>query len=383
MKKLTVVLLIAAVVVGSLLAQAEQEAATEVKPILIGLSDAFSGAKASNGDYTKEGATMFLEHINAKGGVLGRPVEIVYVDDQGNETMATNAYQKLILENEVCATVLNKYSSVVLAVEPYIEESKIPAICSGSNIKVEQAGNPYLFSTRRSDYGTGATMVAFIKTQNAKRVAILYAPDALGKGMSGVVRDNLKNTDIQIVSDQQYSEGEKQFATYIAKMKAANPDFIVCIGQSTESGLIIKAISDAGMGSIPCIGSSAYAQATTIEQAGIDAIEGLFSITPFSPALAEEPTASWVKEYKAKYGHDPEMTSVTTYDALSMICEAIKATGSDKPEDVKNGIMALKNFEGIAASYSYNGGAMLANSEVIIQIHNGKSQVLNKVVINN
>ena len=67
----------------------------------------------------------------------------------------------MILENEdLTAVVLNKYSSVVLAMEPYVVDSKIPAICSGSNVKIEQSTNPYLYSTRRSDYGSGATMAA-------------------------------------------------------------------------------------------------------------------------------------------------------------------------------------------------------------------------------
>ena len=68
------------------------------EPIVIGLLDAFSGDRAMNGEYTREGAEMFLEDINAAGGVLGRPVTIVYEDDQGAEASATNAYQKLVSE---------------------------------------------------------------------------------------------------------------------------------------------------------------------------------------------------------------------------------------------------------------------------------------------
>ena len=95
------------------------------EPIVIGLLDAFSGDRAMNGEYTREGAEMFLEDINAAGGVLGRPVTIVYEDDQGAEASATNAYQKLVSENDICATVLNKYSSVVLAMEPFVADEEI------------------------------------------------------------------------------------------------------------------------------------------------------------------------------------------------------------------------------------------------------------------
>ncbi len=380
MKKIAIVLLVLTVLVGSVFANGGKETSDAAEPILIGVSDAFSGDKASNGDYVREGVEMFLEHINAQGGVLGRKVDVVYVDDQGLETVATNAFQKLVLENDVCGVVLGKYSSLTLAVEPFIAEEKIPAISSGSNSKVAASTNPYLFSTRRSDNDSGKTMVAFIKENGAKRIAMLYAPDALGKGMSAVVRAGLEGTGIEIVSDQQFSEGEKQFATYVAKMKAANPDFIVIAAQSTETGLIYKAIYDGGLGDVPKIGSSASAQATTIEQAGKVAVENLYSITPFSPALLEEPTKSWVEEYVSKYGHNPEMASVTAYDSLMLFCDAIKRAGSADREAITNALKSLDTYEGIAATYGYQGTPMLAKSEVIIQIHDGQSVVVKKVV---
>ena len=64
-------------------------------PIYIGVLDAFTGDRASNGEYSKEGADLAMAHINAAGGVMGRAIEIVYEDDQGNETAATNAFQKI------------------------------------------------------------------------------------------------------------------------------------------------------------------------------------------------------------------------------------------------------------------------------------------------
>lgn len=353
---------------------------TESSPIIIGLTDAFTGDRAGNGDYTKEGAELFLEDINGAGGVLGREVQIVYEDDGGTETGTTNAYQKLILENDVCATVINKYSSCVLAVEPYIADAEIPAICSGSNVKIEQSDNQWLFSTRRSDYGSGETMAAFINQQGAKNVAILYSPDALGKGMSSIVIQKLNEYGINIVSEQQYSEGEKQFATYVAKIKSANPDFIIAIGQTSETGLIAKAVYDAGLNDTPCMGNSAFAQATTIEQAGNDAIEGWYSVTAFAAATTEEPAASWVARYTKKYGHAPEMTSITTYDALSIICHAIEEAGSDDRTAIRDAIRNMQNYEGMAAIYSYNGTPMLAKSEYVIQIHDGATVVLQKVV---
>lgn len=349
------------------------------EPILIGLLDAFSGEKASNGEYTKEGAELFLKEINAKGGVLGRPVKIIYEDDQGNETVATNAYQKLVSQNDVCATVLNKYSSVVLAMSDFVEEAEIPAICSGSSTNIEKSTNPYLYSTRRSDSGSGVTLAAQCNKLGVKKVAIIHSPDALGTGMTPIVEKALAEYGIQVVSNQQYTADEKNFAPYIAKIIDSGCDCIVGIGQINEAVLIMKAVADAGL-NVPCVASSAFAQSSCIENAGA-AAEDWYSITAFSPYAKDEKTAAWIKKYNDKYGRLPEMTSATTYDALSMICWAIEQAGSTDPEAINNALKSIKSFEGIASIYTFQGTPMLATSEFIVQVKNGSTEVLDKLSV--
>ena len=357
----------------------ENKTPVSSEPILIGLLDAFSGERASNGDYTREGAELFLEEINANGGVLGRPVKIIYEDDQGNETVATNAYQKLVSQNDVCATVLNKYSSVVLAMSDFVEEAQIPGICSGSSVNIEKSTNPYLYSTRRSDSGSGITLAALCNKLGVKKVAIIHSPDALGTGMTPVVTKALAEYGIEVVSEQQYTNEEKNFAPYIAKIIDSGCDCIVGIGQSNEAALVMKAVKDAGI-DVPCIGSSAYAQPSCIENAGA-AAEGWYSVTAFSPYAKDPITAEWIKKYNDKYGRLPEMTSATTYDALSMICWAIEQAGSTDPETINETLRKLNSFEGIASIYTYQGTPMLATSEFIVQIQNGSTVVLDKLSV--
>lgn len=349
------------------------------EPILIGLLDAFSGDRASNGEYTKEGAEMFLAEINAKGGVLGREVKIIYEDDQGNETAATNAYQKLVSQNDVCATVLNKYSSVVLAMSDFVAQEKIPAICSGSSVNIEKSDNQYLYSTRRSDSGSGVTIAAQCQKLGAKKVAILHSPDALGTGMTPIVKNTLESMGIEVVSVQQFTADEKNFAPYIAKITDSGCDTLVGIGQINEDVLIMKAVYDAGL-KINCVGNSAFAQSSCIENAG-EAANGWYSVTAFSPYAQDERTSAWVKKYQELYNRLPEMTCATTYDSLSMICWAIEKAGSTDPEAINNALKTLDGFEGIASTYKYQGNPMLATSEFVVQVVNGSTVVLDKLGI--
>jgi ABC-type branched-chain amino acid transport systems, periplasmic component len=377
MKKLVSLLLTLTMVVtlAGCGGKSSQTSGTTKDPIVIGLLDAFTGNNAASGQYAKEGAEMFLEEINAKGGVLGRQVKIVYEDDQGNETAGANAYQKITSENKLSATVLSKYSSVALAMDSFIAEEKIPAICCGSSVKIEASKNNYFYSSRKSDSGSGTTIAnACVNLLKMKKVAILHAPDALGTGMAPVVKKSLEDLGVQVVSLQQFTANEKNFAPYIAKIKDSGCDGIVAIAQQQEAALIMTAVNEAGI-KVPCIGSSAFVQQVALQNSGKSS-EGWYSVAAFSPTVSTEPTKSWIAKYTDKYKRAPDMTSALTYDALKMICDAIEKGNSDKPEDINNQLKKLNGLQGIGSTYKYKGNPMLATSEYIAHVENGKSVVV-------
>lgn len=340
-------------------------------PITIGVIDAFTGERATNGEYVKEACEMFLDHINSSGGVLGRKVEIVYEDDQGKEAVGANAYQKIVSENDLCATVSGKYSSVVLAQESFIAEEKLPAVCSGSSVKIDTSTCDYLYSVRKSDSSQGVTIGNICEKLGMKKVAILHAPDALGTTMTPIVQERLKELGIEVVSVQQFSTDEKNFSSYITKIAASGCDGLVALAQNQEQSLIMTAVKDAGL-TVPCIGSSSAAQQMTIDAAG-DAANGWYSNTFWSATTDEEPAASWIKEYTERFKKAPESTSALTYDALKLICWAIEECGSDDPEAINQQLQKAKDVEGIISNYTFTKGSrMMSNNEFLVKVENGK-----------
>ncbi len=343
-------------------------------PIYIGVLDAFTGDRASNGEYSKEGADMAMETINANGGVMGRAIKLVYEDDQGNETAATNAFQKIMADNDLTAIALDKDSSVVLAMEQFIADEGIPAICCGSSVRIESTATENLFSTRLSDTGSGVTIANFCKELGMTKVAILHAPDALGTGMTPVIQKQFEINGIEAVSIQQFSPEEKNFAPYIAKIKDSGCDGIIGIAQQAEAALIMIAVNEAGL-DVPCVGSSAFAQQNAIKNSS-GASEGWYSASAFSPHSQEEPTKSWIAQYTEKYGRAPDMTSASMYDAIMLFKQAIEETQSTEWSDIVQYLKSIKDVQGITSTYSYNGTAMLGTSEYIVQIKGGTSEVV-------
>ena len=408
MKKLTA-LLLAALMVFTMMACAAKETTTETKqpeqtaeeaktaettetsgeeaqeaegldydnPIYIGVLDAFTGDRASNGEYSKEGADLAMEYINANGGVLGLAIELVYEDDQGAEAAATNAFQKITSEYDLAAICLNKYSSVVLAMEQFVADEGIPAICCGSSVRLEASETYNLFSTRKSDTGSGVTIGNYCAELGMTKVAIIHAPDALGTGMTPVVKEVLEGHGIEVVSEQQFSADEKNFAPYIAKIVDSGCDGIIAFAQQQEAALIMSSIRDAGL-DVPCIGNSAFAQQVAIENSA-GACEGWYSVSAFSPTAQEEPTKSWIDLYTETYGRKPDMTSACMYDAVMLFCQAMNETQSTDWDTINDYLHTIKNVQGIASTYSYNGTPMLSTSEFVVQIVDGASKVITVV----
>lgn len=361
-------------------APAATEAPVNTDPIKIGVLDAFTGDRASNGEYSKEGADLAMKHINEAGGVMGRMIELVYEDDQGNETVATNAFQKITSEHDLAAICLNKYSSVVLAMEQFVAEEGIPAIACGSSVKIEASSTPNLFSSRRSDSGSGVTIANYCKSLGMTKVAILHAPDALGTGMTPVILEAFEGLGLEAVSVQQFSPDEKNFAPYVAKIIDSGCDGIIAIAQQNEAALIMVAIEEAGL-DVPCIGNSAFAQQVAIQNSN-GACEGWYSCSAFSPTATNEPSKSWIAEYEATYGRKPDMTSACMYDAVTLFCRAMEETQSTEWEDIVNWLQNLESHDGVCSSYAYNGTPMLSCAEFVVRIENGASIVVEQVKAN-
>lgn len=380
MKKLFALLIAIAMTLSLAACGSKQDKTDTAEPIKIGVLDAFTGDKASNGEYSKEGADLAMKHINEAGGVLGRQIELVYEDDQGNETVATNAFQKITSEHDLAGICLNKFSSVILAVEQFVAEEGIPAIGCGSSVKIEASTTPNLFSSRRSDSGSGVTIANYCKTLGMTKVAILHAPDALGTGMTPVIEAEFEKLGLEAVSVQQFSPDEKNFAPYVAKIIDSGCDGIIAIAQQNEAALIMIAIEEAGL-DVPCIGNSAFAQQVAIQNSN-GACEGWYSCSAFSPTATNEPTKSWIAEYEQAYGRKPDMTSACMYDAVMLFCKAMEETQSTEWEDIIGWFKEVEDYEGVCSSYTYNGTPMLSAAEYVVQVKNGASQVIELVKAN-
>ena len=143
-------------------------------PIRIGIVTTLSGANAGHGEYCKEGAELWKEDVNARGGILGRPVELVYEDNGETEQTYMNAMVKALSDDDLCAVYSNGYSNQITLVLPEVANYEIPLLAGNSSQACLDANNDYYWMLRLSDANVSPAMVLACRDQlNMKKPAIL------------------------------------------------------------------------------------------------------------------------------------------------------------------------------------------------------------------
>jgi branched-chain amino acid transport system substrate-binding protein len=344
--------------------------------IIIGCVTSLTGERAQNGVYTKEALDMLQEELAAEGGVLGKEVEFVFEDDQSTDQGGANAYQKLMSRGDVNATVVSLYSSIALALEPYVKQYEIPTFTGGSSVKFAEIGNPFMWQIRYNDLLAGSTMAtAAIDTLGMTKPAIIHESDSFGQGLADASKAKLielgiAEGDIKMLT---YNKGEKNFSPFTAQIKEAGCDGIIAVSQQIEASLIMMQVQAAGL-NIPCIGSTSYCSEIAINNAE-DAAEGWYSVSDWSPTVETENGKAFVERYRAKYNKDPDLPSSTMYDSALVLIEAMKAGNSVEPKTINENLAKIDGFEGVAATYAPNEDRICAKTQFLTKNVDGKPAI--------
>ena len=208
--------------------------------ILVGYYGDLSGRTSSFGQSTKNGVEMAADEINKAGGINGRTIKIITEDDQGEPNKAATVVTKLINQDKVQALLGEVASSNSLAAAPKAQEAKVPMISpSSTNPAVTQVGD-YIFRVCFIDPFQGEVMAKFSANNlKAKRAAILYDFNSdYSRGLYQFFKRSFISLGGEIVSEQSYTQGDRDFSGQLTAIRAANPEVIYVPGYYGEVGVI-------------------------------------------------------------------------------------------------------------------------------------------------
>ena len=338
--------------VGLALGGGLAQAADTVK---IGLMAPLTGSWASEGQGMKKIVELLAEQQNAKGGVLGKKIEVVTEDDGGDPRTASLAAQRLTTKG-VAAVVGTYGSSVTEASQNIYDEAGIPQIANGSTaIRLTEKGFKKFFRTAPRDDEQGRMAAQTIEKLGFKKVAILHDSTSYAKGLADEANALLKKKGTEVVFFDALTPKESDYTAILTKLKGANPDVVLFTGYYPEAGLLLK--QKKGMNwNVPFIGGDATNNVDLVKIAG-KAAEGYYFLSPPQPQDLDTPDAkAFLADFQKKYNElPPSIWAVLAGDGFRVLAAGIagaKSTDGAKIADYLH--KDLKNFSGLSGPIAFD-----------------------------
>jgi branched-chain amino acid transport system substrate-binding protein len=354
--------------------------AAPAEPIRIGHIASLTGKDAAFGVSTRKGILLAVEELNASGGVLGRKIEYLVEDIQSKPGESATAVKKLISRDKVLAVLGANASSNSLEAAPICQGARVPMMAiSSTSPKVTEAGD-YIFRICFIDPFQGAVLAKFTRQKlQAQRVALLTSVSSpYSVGLSSVFRERFTALGGQIVAEQKYSEGDKDFKAQLTAIRGLKPDVIAATGFYTEAALICLQARALGMNG-PIVGGDGW-EAPQLVELGGKAVENTFYSTHYSPQNEAPAVQSFVKRYRARWDNEtPEAVAALGYDALLLVADAMKRAASTDGPKLRAAIAQTRDFPGVTGRTTIDAQRNSAKPAVILTLKNGETRFVEAV----
>lgn len=329
------------------LASANAQSADTLK---IGIISPMSGPNARYGAFANKGAALAAKEINAAGGVLGKKIELVSGDSQCVPAEGVAATQRMISLEKTPIIVGDVCSSVTLAMQPMVEESRVLLVNAASSnpditYKAGVGGFKWTFRNYPTDEVRAATVLEYsVKTKGFKKFAVLSVDSDYGRGAIKFTKRYLpKYVGAEILSEDYYKDSETDFRAVLSKIRRSGAQAIVLYGQADTTPIIARQMLELGLaGKVALVGNGEFNTKTTIAAAP-KVMNGAVEAAAWLPEVQAPRSLKFVEEYKKAYsGEVPNVHAYTHYDTLFLLAKVIADTKSLKGEDIRNGLTKVK-----------------------------------------
>ncbi|TWS94080.1 ABC transporter substrate-binding protein [Streptococcus sp. sy018] len=342
--------------------------------VKVGYNFELSGAVAAYGSAEKNGADLAAEEINAAGGVDGKKLEIVSKDNKSETTEAANVATSLTTQDKVVAMVGPATSANTAATVSAAQQAAVPLVTpSGTldSLTLDASGKvqDYVFRATFVDSFQGAILAQYATDNlSAKKVVLFY--DNSSDYAKAVADQFKKSYKGEVVVEETFASGDKDFQAALTKVKDKEFDAIVMPGYYTETGLITKQAREMGIDKA-ILGPDGFNDPQFVETAGAANTNNVYYVSGYSTSTSlTEKSSAFVKAYKEKYGTEPNMFAALSYDSVYMVAEAAK--GAKTSKDVATNLASLKDFEGVTGKFTVDANHNPAKTALVVSLKDGK-----------
>lgn len=371
---MSLALMLALVLVISVVGCSQPKPAEKEKVIRMGVLAPMTGTIATFGQQQVNATKMRIEELNAAGGILGHKIELFIQDDENKPELAASGTQKLIQDNKVSVIIGGMSSSSTMAGAPIAQRAGVIMISPWSTNPKATAAGDYIFRACFSDDFQGKVMANYcVKNLGLKKLGVIVDVGNDGsRGQGEVFVRTAKELGAEIVAQESFTTGDRDFKTQLTKVKAANPEIIVLPAYYAEAALIQKQAKELGI-KVPFLGGDGWDSPDLVKIGGAD-VEGSMFTNHYS---AEDPRPE-VKEFREKYqkrfGEVPGAGAALSWDAVNLYKMGVEKAQSVDPKAVRDAMATLKDVKGLvtAATFSFDETRTGVKSAAILEVKNGQ-----------
>jgi branched-chain amino acid transport system substrate-binding protein len=377
---------VSAVAVAAVIAFAADGAAAQSRePIKIGFTMAMTGGLAANGKSALLAQKIWEEDVNAKGGLLGRPVKLIYYDDQSNPATVPGIYTKLLDVDKV-DLVIGPYATAQIApaMPIVIQRNKLFIGLLGLAVNTE-FNYPNYFAMipsgpdPKAAFTKGFFDTAMAQTPKPTTVAIVAADQEFSRNASDGARENAKKAGLKIVYDKSYPPSTTDFAPIVRAIQATNPDLVVLCSYPPDSVGLVRSINEIGFKPKMVGGAMVGPQATALKTQLGPALNGFVNYDFWLPVpkMMFPGVEELIRKYQARAPAEGVdllgyYMAPWGYAQLQVLAQAIEATKSIEDKKLADYIRANR-FNTVLGDVRFGKNGEWAESRVLqVQFHDIK-----------
>jgi branched-chain amino acid transport system substrate-binding protein len=341
--------------------------------VKIGVAGPLTGSNAAFGVQLKTGADQAVADLNAKGGVLGKQVQEIVVDDACDPKQAVSAAQQLVSDGVVLVDGHFCSASSIPASKVYADSGILEISPASTNPQYTDDGSPFTFRTCGRDDQQGKVAADYIAAHfKGAKIAVLDDNSTYGKGIADQVRMNLAKLAVPIAYSTSYTAGDKDYSALISRMKQAGITLVYIGGYYSDSGLMMR--EGAQQGFTPQYFSEDAAATSALWQIAGSAAEG--ALLTFPPPAEKEPSAAKVVAELTAAKEDPTGYVLYSYATIQVWAEAAKKAHSTKPAVVARELKAHGPWPSVLGPIKFDKKGDVVNAAyAIYKWHDGNYTV--------
>lgn len=283
-----------------------------------------SGGGAVVGMHWKNAVDLATSEINAKGGILGRKIEVTHYDTQSNPGVARAQVQKA-LDGDPYVLFGPVYSGSAIVTQALAKQYEIAEFTGGEAANLTQQNNPYMFRTSFGQQASMPKIASYMQGEGFKKVAVLWCNDDFGKGGRDTFIAEAKKRGIEIVADLSSENNQVDFAADVVKAKAAKPDALFIYLHEEENARLLREIRKQGL-TMPLVGETTLLNQKVIELAA-DAANGIKGHVGLSADAPIPAVQAFRKRYEEKYKTVPDHNALKAYTGIYAVKFATEKVG--------------------------------------------------------